>query len=52
MKHTDTVFAMILVFVVVLSYFVSAITAVFVEQPIFNVVSLCFKLAGIETRSK
>ena len=52
MKHTDTVFAMTLVFVVVLSYSVSAIMAVFVEQPIFNVVSLCFKLAEIEIRSK
>ena len=52
MKHTDTVFAMIIVFIVVLSYSISAIMAVLVEQPIFNVVSLCFKLAGIETRSK
>ena len=52
MKHTDTVFAMILVFIVVLSYSVSAMTAVFVEQPMFKVVSLCFKLVGIETRSK
>ena len=52
LKHTDTVYAMMLVFTMVLSYSVSAITAVFVERPIFNVVSLCFKLAGIETRSK
>ena len=52
LKHTDTVYAMTLVFTMVLSYSVSAITAVFVEQPIFNVVSLCYKLAGMETRSK
>ena len=52
LKHTDTVYAMMLVFTMVLSYSVSAITAVFVERPMFNVVSLCFKLAGIQTRSK
>ena len=52
LKYTDTVFGMILVFTLVLSYGVSAITAVFVEQPIYKVVSLCFKLAGVEIRSK
>ena len=52
LKYTDTVFAMILVFTLVLSYSFSAITAVFVEQPISKVVSLCFKLAGVEGRSK
>ena len=49
LKYTNTVFAMIVVFVVLLSYSVAAITAVFVEQPISRVVSLCFKLAGMET---
>ena len=52
LKYTNTVFAMIMIFIVVLSYSVSAITAVFVEQPLFRVVSLCFMLAGIKTRSK
>ena len=52
LKYTNTVFAMIVVFIVVLSYSVAAITALFVEQPISRVVSLCFKLAGMEARSK
>ena len=51
-KYTNTMFAMMVVFTVVLSYSVSVITAVFVEQPISRVVSLCFKLTGIEARSK
>ena len=50
LKYTSTVFAMIVIFIVVLSYSVAAITAVFVEQPISRVMSLCFKLAGMETR--
>ena len=52
LKYTNTVFAMIVVFIVVLSYSVAAIAAVFVEQPISRLVSLCFKLAGIAIRSK
>ena len=52
LKYTNTVFAMITIFIVVLSYSVAAITAVFVEQPISRVMSLCFKLAGMETRLK
>ena len=52
LKYTNTVLAMIVIFIVVLSYSVAAITAVFVEQPIFRVVSLSFKLAGMEVRSK
>ena len=52
LKFTDTVYAMIAVFTIILSYAVSVITAVLVEQPIVNVVSLCFKLAGIKARSK
>ena len=52
LKYTNTVFAMVVVFIVVLSYSVAAITAVFVEQPLSQVVSLCFKLAGVETRFK
>ena len=51
-KFTNTMFAMLAVFTVVLSYSVSAVTAVFVEQPISRVVSLCFKIVGMETRSK
>ena len=51
-KYTNTVFAMIVVFTVVMSYSVAVITAVFIEQPISRVVSLCFSLAGIEARSK
>ena len=52
LKYTNTVFAMIVVFIVVLSYSVAAIAALFVEQPISRLVSLCFKLAGMEARSK
>ena len=52
LKYTDTVFAMVVVFILVLSYSFSAITAVFVELPISRVVSLFFKLAGMEIRSK
>ena len=51
LKYTDTVFVMISVFAIVMSYGLSAVTAVFVELPIANVVSLCFKLAGMEARS-
>ena len=51
-KYTNTMFAMMVVFTVVLSYSVSVITAVFVEQPISRLVSLCFKLARMEARSK
>jgi len=35
-----------------ISYGISAVVAVFVEIPIANVVSLCFKLAGMDTRDK
>ena len=52
LKYTDTVFAMVVVFILALSYSFSAITAVFVELPISRVVSLFFKLAGMEIRSK
>ena len=52
LKYTDAVFAMVVVFILALSYSFSAITAVFVEQPVSRVVSLCFKLAGMEVRSK
>ena len=52
LKYTDTVYAMITLFTIVLSYGVSVITAMFVEQPIVNVVSLCFKLVGMEARFK
>ena len=52
LKFTNTVFAMLAVFTVVLSYSVSAVTAVFVDQPISQIVLLCFKMVGIETRSK
>ena len=52
LKYTDTIFAMLAVFTLVASYGVAAMTAVLVEQPMHNVVSLCYKLAGIESRSK
>ena len=52
LKYTDAVFAMIALFTVVLSYLVSFITAVCVEQPMVNIVAICFKLARIKTRSK
>ena len=52
LKYTDTVFAMLTLFTIALSYGVSFITAVFVEQPMFNIVAICFKLAGMKTRSK
>ena len=52
LKYTDTVYAMITLFTIMFSYGISVITAVFVEQPLINVVSLCFKLAGIKARSK
>ena len=45
LKHTDTLFAMLIVFTVALSHSVSAIT-VFVEWSILNVVSLLQAIAG------
>ena len=51
LKYTDPVFVMISVFTLVMSYIISAVMAVCVELPIANVVSLCFKLAGMEPRS-
>ena len=51
LKFTDTVFVMLLVFTLVMSYILSAVTAVCVELPIAKVVSLCFKLAGMATHS-
>ena len=50
LKFTDTVFVMLLVLTLVMSYILSAVTAVCVELPIAKVVSLCFKLAGMATR--
>ena len=52
LKYTGTLFVMLTLFTIMSSYAVSVITAVFVEQPIFNVVSFFFKLAGIQPRSK
>ena len=51
LRYTDPVFIMISVFTIATSYILSAFTAVFGEIPIANVVSLCFKLAGMEARS-
>ena len=51
LKFTDPVFVMLLVFTLVMSYILSAVTAVCVELPIAKLVSLCFKLAGMEARS-
>ena len=52
LRYTDTVYIMISVFTIVASYILSVFTAVFGELPMANVVSLCFKLAGMEARSK
>ena len=52
LKYTGTVYAMLAVFTIISSFAVSAITAVFVEQPIFNVLSLWFKSAGKEAHFK
>ena len=52
LKYTGTVYAMLAVFTIMSSYTASVITAVFVEQPILNVVSLYFKLVGIKACSK
>ena len=51
MKYTDPVFMMISVFTLVISYGLSAVTAVCVELPIANIIFLCFKVAGIKVRS-
>ena len=52
LRYTDSVFIMISVFTIVASYILSVFTVVFGELPIANVVSLCFKLAGMQARSK
>ena len=51
LRYTDTVFVMITVFTLVISYGLSVVTALCVELPIANVVSQCFKLARMEARS-
>ena len=51
LKYTDPVFVMVSVFTLVMSYILPAVMAVCVELPIANVVSLCFKLAGMEPGS-
>ena len=51
LKYKDLVFVMISVFTLVISYSLSAVAALCVELPIANIISLCFKLARIETRS-
>ena len=48
LKYTDTLFLMLLLSTIVMCYGLSAVVALFVELPIANVVSLCFKLAGVE----
>ena len=50
LKYTDTLFLMLLLSTIVMCYGLSAVVALFVELPIANVVSLCFKLAGVEAR--
>ena len=52
LKYTDILYAMIAVFAIVSSFAVSAVVAVFFEQPIFNVLSLWFKSAGKEVHFK
>jgi len=49
---TDMVFIMLCVFVIVISYGLSVLLTLTVELPVSKVVSLCFKLAGIESRTK
>ena len=51
LRYTDTVFVMISVFTLVISYGLSIVTVLCVELPIANVVSQCFKLVGMEARS-
>ena len=53
LKFTDTVFVMISVHLSNVVYLISSdrLTAVCVELPVANLVSLCFKLAGMEARS-
>ncbi|XP_065897368.1 nose resistant to fluoxetine protein 6-like [Dysidea avara] len=47
---TDTVYIMLCVFVIVVSFALSIVLTLTVELPISKVVSLCFKLAGMEPR--
>ncbi|XP_065895284.1 nose resistant to fluoxetine protein 6-like [Dysidea avara] len=49
---TDTVYIMLCVFTIVASFAVSFVLTLTVELPISKVVSLCFKLAGMESRHK
>ena len=49
---TDTIFIVLLVATWMISYGVSAVVAVVVELPILRIVSLCFKLAGMNPRDK
>ena len=46
LKYTDSVFVMISMFSIMMSYSLSAVTALCVEFPIANVVSLCFRIEG------
>jgi len=49
---TDTVYIMLWVFTIVLSFSLSVVLTLTVELPISKIVVLCFKLAGTETRDK
>ena len=49
---TDMVFMMLCVFVIVASFGLSVVLTLTVELPVSKIVSLCFKLAGIESRAK
>ena len=49
---TDYILAILCVFVVVTSFAWSGVTFVFLELPVSKVVSLCFKLFGMENRQK
>ncbi|XP_065917929.1 nose resistant to fluoxetine protein 6-like [Dysidea avara] len=49
---TDTLLIVLLVATWMISYGVSAVVAVVVELPILRIVSLCFKLAGMNPRDK
>jgi len=49
---TDYIYVILCVFVVVTSFVWSGVTFVFLELPVSKVVSLCFKLFGMEDRQK
>ncbi|XP_065887197.1 nose resistant to fluoxetine protein 6-like [Dysidea avara] len=49
---TGTLMLVLLAATLIISYGVSAVVVLFVEFPLTNVVSMCFRLAGMEARDK